>query len=219
MSDTRAEVTQAPGGFGAAARDLAPFPAIMSGYAVFYAVSWPFAWGWGGGVALLIVLVAAALLVVRAVTQIRHAALFRDTPTPEIERERKAMTVLNSITHPVYLFPSILLIAFGEGRWVLPLMVFVIGAHFLPMARILDRKVDYVLGPVTMVSAIIAGLLALDTQVSWLVVFAVAGTGGAVSTLSYALYLAKEYRRLCVREGVAFPPREHQEHREHREHA
>ena len=207
-SSARPEEVQAPGWFGSAARDIAHFPILMSGFAIFYAVWWPFAWGWAGAAALLVVLVAAAFFVVRGVSQIRHAALFPDNPTPEIERERKAMMVLNGITHPVYLIPSVLLLAFGQGRWVLPLMVFVIGAHFVPMARILGRKIDYLLGPVTMIAAIAAGILALDEQVSWQVVFAVAGIGGAVVTLCYALYLAREYRRLCTRAGVVFLSRE-----------
>lgn len=115
------------------------------------------------------------------------------------------MMVLNSITHPVWMFPSILLLVFGQGRWVLPPMVFVIGVHFVPMARILARRIDYLLGPVTIIAAIIAGILALDEQVSWLVAFAVAGIGGAIATHCYALYLAREYRRLCERADVSFP--------------
>lgn len=206
VSHARAESVQAPGWFGAAARDLAPFPIVMSGYAIFYAVWWPFAWVWAGVAAFLPLLVASAFLVIRGISQVRHAAQFPNHPTPQIERERKAMTLLNGVTHPLWMFPSILLLVFGQGRWVLPLMVFVIGAHFVPMARILGRKIDYVLGPVTMIAAIIAGLLALDEQVSWLVVFAVAGVGGAVSTLSYAIYLAREYERTCARAQIVFPP-------------
>lgn len=194
----------APDWFGSAAQDLAPFPVIMSGYAVFYAIWWPFAWGWAGVAAFVVVLIAAALLVARGVSQLRHAGQFPDQPTPEIVRERKAMLVLNSITHPIWMLGSVLLLVFGQGTWALPLMVFVIGAHFVPMARILGRKIDYLLGPVTMIAAIAAGIFALNGQ-SWLVVFAMAGIGGAVATLCYALYLAREYRRLCRRAGVPFP--------------
>lgn len=75
------------------------------------------------------------------------------------------------------------------------------------MARILGRKIDYLLGPVAMIAAIFAGLLALDEQVSWLVVFAVAGIGGTVSTLTYAIYLSWDYQRLCARTHIVFPPR------------
>lgn len=207
VSSSHGDEGSAPVGFGAAARDLAPFPLMMSCFATSYAIWWPFAWGWAGAAALLVVVIAAVLLGVRGVAQIRHSTRFPDDPTPEIERERTAMAVLNGITHPVWMLPSVLLIVFGQGRWVLPLMVFVIGAHFVPMARILDRRIDYLLGPVTMIAALAAGVLALDRQHSWLVVFAVAGIGGAVATVSYAMYLARAYRRICVRAHVAFSPR------------
>lgn len=203
-SHPQSGATPAPDWFGAAAQDIAFFPIMMSGYAIFYAVWWPFAWGWVGSAAFVGVLMAAAALVMRGVRQIRHAAQFPNDPTPEIVRERKAMMVLNSVTHPVWMLPSILLIVFGQGRWVIPLMVFAIGVHFLPMARILNRKIDFLLGPVAIIAAVGAGILAWEEQVSWLVVFAVAGIGGAVSTLCYAFYLVREYRRLCERERVPF---------------
>lgn len=194
-----------PTGFGSAVRDLAPFPVIMSGHATFYAMGWSVAWGWAGVGALAVLPIASAFLVLRGTAQIRHAAQSPAQPTPVIEKERKAMMVLNSVTNPIWMLGAIVLIVSGQGRWALPLMVFVIGAHFLPMGRILGRRIDYVLGPVTMVSAIVAAALAFDPQVSWLVVFAVAGTGGAVSTFCYALYLAREYRLVCDRAGVQVP--------------
>lgn len=199
------ETTATPDGFGSALRDLAPFPVIMGGYAIFYAVWWPLAWGWAGAAAFLALVVATALLIRRGVSQLRHAALFPDHPTPAIEKERRSMMVLNSFTHPIWMIAAVVLLLLGHGRWVLPVMVFVIGVHFLPMARILGRKIDYLLGPITMLAAIVAGILAVDPQVSWLVVFAVAGTGGAVATLSYAFYLAREYRQVCDRAGASFP--------------
>ncbi|WP_147917219.1 hypothetical protein [Ruania zhangjianzhongii] len=196
--------TPAPEGFGSAARGIAFFPVLMSGYAVFYAAWWPFAWGIPGFAGSLVVIALAVLFVIRGATQIRHAALFPNHPTPEDRRIGKAMGVLNSVTHPVWMLGSIVLLVLGQGRWVLPLMVFVIGAHFVPMARILGRRVDYLLGPVAMAAAVVAGVFALDEQVSWLVVFAVAGTGGTLATLCYALYMSRAYRRLCERAGVPF---------------
>ncbi|MBW1637829.1 hypothetical protein G3H63_01840 [Microbacterium resistens] len=177
----------------------------MSAYAVFYAAWWPFAWGYAGVGAFALVVVLAVVFVVRGVAQIRHASSFPNTPNEEDQRLGKAMGLLNSVTHPIWMLGTIVLLVFGQGRWVLSLMVFVIGAHFVPMARILGRRIDYLLGPVAMAGAIIAGMLALDPQVSWLVVFAVAGIGGAVATLCYAVYMARAYRRLCERAGVPFP--------------
>lgn len=205
MSSPPVKVSAAPDWFGSAAQAIAVFPVAMSGYAIFYALWWPLAWGWAGAAAFLIVLGFAAFLVVRGVEQMRHAARFPSNPTPEDQRTLKAMTVLNSVTHPIWMLGSILLLVLGQGRWALPLMVFVIGAHFLPMARILGRRIDYVLGPLTILAAVLAGAAALDDGTSWLVVFAIAGVGGAASTLSYAIYLARDYRRLCARAGIAFP--------------
>ena len=67
-SEAQGAATAAPDGFGSAVRDIAFFPVVMSAYAIFYAVWWPFAWGWAGAAALLVVLVAAVFLVVRGVT-------------------------------------------------------------------------------------------------------------------------------------------------------
>lgn len=178
---------------------------MMSAYAVFYSAWWPFAWGYAGAGAFALVLVLAVLFVVRGVAQIRHASSFPNNPTAEDQRLGKAMGFLNSVTHPIWMLGAVVLLVFGQGRWVLPLMVLVIGAHFVPMARILGRRIDYLLGPLAMAAAVIAGMFALDAQVSWLVVFAVAGIGGAVATLCYAVYMARAYRRLCERADVPFP--------------
>jgi len=177
---------------------------MMAGYAVFYAAWWPFAWGVAGAVALVAVVVLASAFVLRGLAQIRHAAGYPSEPTAEDRRLDRAMGVLNSVTHPIWLLGAVLLLVFGQGRWVLPLMVFVIGAHFIPMAGILGRRIDYLLGPVAMLGAVAAGVLALDARVSWLVVFAVTGIGGAASTLAYAAYMARANRQLCERAAVPF---------------
>lgn len=194
-----------PKGFGSSARSVAFFPILMGGYAIFYSVWWPFAWGWTGAAAFLIVLIGGLFAIFRGVTQVRHAARFASEPNPDNDRLNKAMGLLNGVTHPLWIVGSVLLLVFGQGRWVLPLMVFVIGAHFIPMAAILGRKVDYVLGPVAVAGALVAAWLAADPQIPWLVVFAVAGLGGAISTLSYAGYMARSYRKLCSDAGVRFP--------------
>ena len=193
-----------PQGFGSAARSVAFFPILMAGYAIFYSVWWPFAWGWAGAAAFLVVVIAALVAIARGVAQVRHAARFTSERTPENDRLNKAMGVLNGVTHPIWMVGSVVLLVFDQGRWVLPLMVFVIGAHFLPMAAILDRKIDYILGPVAVGGALLSASLATDPQIPWLVVFAVAGLGGAISTLGYAGYMARSYRTLCSRAGVRF---------------
>jgi hypothetical protein len=197
--------THAPEWFGAAARSNAFFPILMGAYLMFYAASWPFAWGWIGALGLVTAVASGAVSVVRGVRQVRHAARFEALPSPENARIDAAMARLNGVTHPVWIVGSIVLLLTGHGRFVPPLMVFVIGAHFLPMARILGRRIDLLLGPVAMAFAVWAAVLALDPSVGWLTVFAVAGVGGALSTGAYAVYMTRAYRRMCERAEVPFP--------------
>lgn len=109
---------------------------------------------------------------------------FEAPESPEDTRIGRAMGILNSVTHPVWMLGTIVLLIVGQGRWVMPLMVFVIGAHFLPIAHILGRWVDYP-----------AGLL--------MIAFAV--IGGTIATGFYAIYMAKRYGQMTRAAGLSFP--------------
>ena len=203
MTDTTQ--LEAPEWYGSTARATAFFPLMMAVYMVFYAAWAPFAWPLAGSITFVVVGAAAALCVRRGIHQIRHAKQFRSIATPENDRLGRTMGILNSVTHPIWMVGGIVLVVFGEGRWFLPLMVFVIGAHFLPMAHILHRKIDYLLGPVAMGFAIAAAVLASEPTVPWIDVYAVAGLGGALSTAGYAVYMIRNYAQLAKAAGVAAP--------------
>ena len=203
---TQSEQVAIPEWFGVEARANAFFPVMMSVYLVFYSAWWAVAWGWLGVVGTAVAVIFAGAFLRRGVQQIRHAAQFEVGPgDARNARINRAMGVLNSVTHPVWMITSVVLLLVGQGRWVLPEMVFVIGAHFVPMASILGRRIDWLLGPVAMLFAVLAAALAADQTVPWTSVFAVAGIGGAASTASYAVYMSVAYRKLCARAGVPFP--------------
>ena len=84
---------------------------------VFYSVWWPFAWGTIGGAFFVVALVYAAILFVRGVRQMRHAAQFASEPSAEDVRVGRSMGILNSVAHPVWMIGSIILLMVGEGRW------------------------------------------------------------------------------------------------------
>lgn len=115
------------------------------------------------------------------------------------------MGILNSATHPIWMLGTVVLLITGNGRWVMPLLVVVIGAHFLPMARILGRWIDYPLGLLMVAFGVVGGVLAADPSVPWIVVFAVAGTGGVLATGVYAAYMAWGYGRMASAAGLSFP--------------
>lgn len=198
----------APEWFGAAARGIAFFPVMMSAYMIIYSIWWPFAWGVVGLVAFAVVMALASAFIVRGIRQIQHARRFTSVESPEGARIVRAMGILNSVTHPIWMLGSIALLLTGQGRWVMPLLVVVIGLHFLPMAQILHRWIDYPLGMLMVAFGVAGGVLAADPSVPWIDVFAVAGTGGAIATGIYAAYMAWGYSRIVAAAGVSFvqPP-------------
>ncbi|MGC5628101.1 hypothetical protein ACPYO6_07610 [Georgenia sp. Z1344] len=200
-----AVTSDAPEWFGSAARGNASFPLLMGVYVIVYSVWWALAWGWVGIVAFALAAAYAGWFVARGIRQIRHAARFPAEPTAEDRRIGRAMGLLNSVTHPIWMLGGVVLVLVGQARFVLPLMVIVIGAHFLPMARILGRRIDYLLGPIAIAFGAVAVVLGLDDSYGWLEVFAVAGVGGALSTGAYAAYMARAYTRLCERAGIPGP--------------
>lgn len=115
------------------------------------------------------------------------------------------MGSLNSVTHPIWMLGTVTLLIFGHGRWAMPLLVFVIGAHFLPMARILGQWIDYPPGLPMVTFAVIGGVLAADPSVRWITVFAIAGIGGALATGVYAAYMTWGYDRMTRAAGLSYP--------------
>lgn len=199
------DTVQAPEWFGAAARGISFFPVIMGVYMIVYAVWWPFAWDLTGLIAFVLVCILAVLFIFRGIRQIQHSRLFEAVKSPEDIRIDRAMGILNSVTHPTWMLGTIVLLILGQERWIMPLIVFVIGAHFLPMARILRRWIDYPLGLLMIAFAVISGFLAADPAVSWTAVFAIAGTGGTLTTGIYAAYMARDYSKLARTAGLLFP--------------
>lgn len=199
------EKVQAPDWYGAAARGISFFPVMMSVYMLIYSVWWPLAWGVPGTIAFVLVVALAAGFIVRGIRQIRHSTQFEVVRSPEGDRIDKAMGMLNSVTHPVWMLGMVALLILGQGRWVMPLMVFVIGVHFLPMARILNRWIDYPMGLLMVAFAILGGFSSADPSAPWVEVFAIAGTGGAIATGIYAAYMALGYSRMTRAAGLTFP--------------
>ena len=174
----------------------------MSVYVLVYSIWWPFAWGIPGLVAFVLVVAFAVLFVTRGIRQMRHSVLFEATESAEDRRLARAMGILNSVAHPVWMVGTIVLLIAGQGRWVMPLMVLVIGAHFLPIAHILGRWVDYPAGLLMIVFAVIGGVMAANATIPWITVFAVAGIGGTIATGFYAIYMARQYRQMTRAVGL-----------------
>jgi hypothetical protein len=204
MTTDRATATAAPDGYGAAARSLSFLPLMMAAFSIVYAVWWPLAWGIPGGIVLALVAVVAVGLIVLSLGQIRHAFGFPSVATAEGSRIGRFMGVLSGVTYGVLWAGLIVLAVLGLWPWIMPWVAVIIGLHFLPMAGLFDRRIDYVLGPLTVLGGLAGGVLAASGTGLW-TVYAVAGLGGAVATVSYGISHVVGYRRMARAAGVVAP--------------
>lgn len=203
VSSARAEGTQAPDWYGAAARSLSYQPIIQVFFMLVYAIWWVFAWPVAGTVALVLAVVYAGVIVAQSIANIRHSRRFPSIRTPEGDLIGKRMGILSGVSYGVLWIAVIVLALFGLWRWVLPVVALVIALHFFPMAAIFSRRIDYLLAPIALIFAVLGLVLAAQNEVPWEVVYGVTGIGGAVTTAAYAGYLVVDYRALARQAGVA----------------
>ena len=195
--------TSAPEWFGSAARNAAYQPIVQAFFLLAYLVWWLFAaptWGamiFGAGV------VYAVVIVLFSVRNIRHAAQFPNIPTPAGALIGKRMGVLSGVSYGTLWIAVTLLAVFDLGRWILPAVALIIGVHFFPLAFIFRRRIDFLLAPIAIAFAGVGFVLAAQSDISWPVVYAVSGIGGAIATAVYASYLLFAYRNLRVEAGIA----------------
>lgn len=86
----------------------------------------------------------------------------------------------------------------------MPTVTLIIGLHFIPQAKIMNRKIDYYVAPLPILTAIIAIYLAIQSDVSWLSVYAIASLGGALATSIYGMYILRIYKTLAKDNGVDY---------------
>lgn len=85
---------------------------------------------------------------------------------------------------------------------VIPSIALVVGLHFYPLARVFKRNVDYYLATWTCIVAITAMMLLLKKSISEQDGFAFVGTGVAIATSCYGLYMISYYKKLMAKANV-----------------
>lgn len=188
----------APDGYGAAVRNLAPQPIVQAFFMLVYAVWWILAWPILGTAAFVLAVGYAVAITVISVRNIRHSRRFENEPSEEGARIAGQMGWVLGITYGIVWAAGIALAVTGNPRWIMPVVALVIALHFLPLARIFERRIDYLIAPVALLFAVLGLWLAGRADVDWQVVYAVTGIGGAVATGTYAAYLLHGYRQLAT---------------------
>lgn len=183
--------------FGTAARYVAPLPMIMSLFMLVYAFWFIIEWGWLGGAVFTALAVCAVFWSFRAIRNIQHATSYPSIASPEGAAQGKKMAILSGITYPA-LWATVLALALtGHANYIMQAVVIIIGLHFIPMAPILGRRIDYLLGPLSVLCGIAGCLLVATDPAGWRLGFAIASTGGAIATFIYAIYSLRGYRTMA----------------------
>jgi hypothetical protein len=93
------------------------------------------------------------------------------------------------------------LAATGNDEYINAAIALIVGAHFLPLASVFDRTIDYYIGAWVILAAM-TGIVLIATQAvtveqSWTVV----SLATAAGTTVYGVYMLAVKRRLLVRRG------------------
>jgi len=106
--------------------------------------------------------VAALVLLALAWRRFRRhaAARARQGATPERRRIDRLFHIVNGVTWTVIVIAGNVLDNTGHGAWVIPMAIFVLGLHFLPLARIFRNPPHYVTGAALLALAVLYPSLA-----------------------------------------------------------
>ena len=191
--------------FGEIAQNIAPYGIMMAVFTLFYSVWFCFAWGALGRILFALTFAYGAYIVFASIKNIKHAKRFKAVPSEEGKKIAKSMTIVSAITYPALTVFAVTLAAVHLVKLIFPAVTFVIGLHFIPLAKIMHRKIDYFIAPVPIVFSLVASYLAFTTTMSWFEVYAVAGIGGACATMIYGAYMLYAYKKVVREYRVEYP--------------
>ncbi len=102
----------------------------------------------GSIMALALIIVLTVLVFGLAFNQYRQNkdALQAEMDRPQRQRAGRLFNIINAVQWTAILIGANVLANIGLKEWTIPFMIFVIGLHFLPLARIFSNSPHYVTG-------------------------------------------------------------------------
>ena len=191
--------------FGEIAQNIAPYGIMMAVFTLFYSVWFCFAWGRAGMVLFALTVVYGAYIVFASIKNIKHAKRFKAVPSEAGKKIAKNMGIVSAISYSALTVIAVMLAAVHLEKLILPAVTLIIGLHFIPLAKIMNRKIDYFIAPVPIVFSLAASYLAFTTTMTWLEVYAVAGIGGAFATMIYGAYMLYAYKKVVREYRIEYP--------------
>ncbi len=177
----------------------------MAVFTPVYAVWAIFAWPVLGAAFFLAALAWSIYLAVQAATLIRAARPLPGEKNAYDARVERGMAIVSSIQGGLILTSVIVLAVTGLQVWILPTVALVVALHFFPMPAIFGRTIDYYLGSVMLVVAVMGLVLAGNPDVDWQLTWGVTGAGSATVTSAYGLYIVREGRRVMAAVRILQP--------------
>jgi hypothetical protein len=113
------------------------------------------------------------------------------------------MGIVSGVSYGLLWLFVIAFIIFEQYRFIMPTVTLIIGLHFLPQAKIMNRTLDYYVAPFPIVTALVAFYFAFQTNMPWLEVSAIASIGGVIATAIYGIYTVNSYNRLVEENGLS----------------
>lgn len=191
--------------YGLIAQSIAPVGMMMAVFTLTYALWFGFAWGWAGWIAFALAAGCSAYIAGVSLKNIRHARQFQAYESEDGKRIGRQMGILSGISYGSIGISALVLTFLHAEKFIFPLLTLIIGLHFIPQARIMNRKIDYLAAPFPIISALTALYLAGSSDMNWLVLAALAGIGGAIATLIYGFYILKAYRQIAEQYQIPYP--------------
>ena len=191
--------------FGEIAQNIAPYGIMMAVFTLFYSVWFCFAWGRAGMVLFALTVVYGGNIVFASIKNIKHAKRFKAVPSEAGKKIAKNMGIVSAISYSALTVIAVTLAAVHLEKLILPAVTLIIGLHFIPLAKIMNRKIDYFIAPVPIVFSLVAAYFAFTTDMHWTEIYAVAGIGGAVATMIYGYYMLYAYKKVAREYGVEYP--------------
>lgn len=188
--------------FGEIAQSIAPYGIMMAIFTLFYSVWFCFAWKTIGIILFALTVIYGAYIIFASIKNIRHSKRFEAVPSENGKRIVKNMGIVSAITYSSMTVFAVTFAAVHLEKLVFPAVTFVIGLHFIPLGKIMNRKIDCIIAPIPIISSLLAAYLSFTTTMTWTQIYAVSGTGGAIATMTYGAYMLYAYKKIAVEYGV-----------------
>ncbi|PQV54705.1 hypothetical protein [Paraburkholderia sp. BL21I4N1] len=108
------------------------------------------------GVLLLIVAAAVSLLLLSSSQFRRNRSAYRaNQGTPRRLKQSRAFNIINAVQWAIIVVGATALAELNKSIWILPLVIFTIGAHFIPIGVVFKSKARYVIGIALMLVALV----------------------------------------------------------------